>query len=729
MLWPANPALASDGSWGVRPPPPRTNHSIIYDPVRERLVLFAGFDGTQRNDVWVLSLVGSSAWARLAVSGSSPPPRERHAAIYDPVRDRMVIFGGRVSGQFSYMSDVWELSFAGTPTWSQILPGGTAVPLYSTGAIYDPVGDRMVIFGGQQNSAGNLTRELTFSGTPTWNDLAPSGTLPPIRREHVVAYDPALGRMLVFGGISGSSTRRNDAWELSLGGSPAWNQISPSGTPPSPRNASGGMFDSARNRLVVFGGFTASVGRSNEVWSLDFSGSPSWTQLLPGGTLPDGRTGWAVYDAPRDRMLHYGGVAANELWALSFSGSPVWAQIAPWGPTPSERYWFAEAYDQPRGRLVVFGGKSVNDVIGDLWTLDLAPDGQWTPLVAAGTPPGARYVASMIYDPVRERAILFGGLANEDMNDVWALSLNGSPAWTQLNPAGAPPPARDNHPAIYDPVRDRMIVFGGSGPGNNLADTWALSLPGTPTWSQILPSGTPPALARHAAIYDAVGDRMIVFGGLDNSFNPTNGVWALSLGASPAWTALTPAGTPPPLNESQAAVYDSPFMRMLANVGNGIYELTLGEAPAWRQLDLDGDPMVGTFGQAMVLDPIAQRITITGAVASQSGLGMPVRFVDLESSVTGVQEAQARSDLAIAGIAPNPSHGPIEVTLSLPRSGPARIEVLDLAGRRVAAHALDGGATGVQRARLRLPESAPPGLYMICLRQRGRVVSRPLVLR
>jgi len=757
LLLAAGAAAPSDGTWGLMAPPPRTNHSVIYDPLRERMVLFGGFDGAFRSDVWVLPLLnGSSFFGQAPVWGTPPPVRDRHAAIYDPVRDRMVIFGGRVSSAFSAMSDVWELTFADLPTWTQILPTGTAVPLWGASAVYDPVGDRMVTFGGQGNAAQNLTRELTFSGTPAWNDLAPTGTLPPARREHVAVYDPTLGRMIVFGGISGSSTRMNDVWVLTLGAAPAWSQVTPAGTPPSARNACAGMFDSVRNRLVIFGGTTAS-GSSSEVWSLDFSAGATWSQILPGGTVPSGRRGPAIYDAPRDRLLHYGGSAANEVWALSFAGSPAWTQIAPWGPTPSERYWFAKAYDPPpRNRLVVYGGKSGNDRLDDTWVLDLpespvhanhspvtrvAPEnhsafgGQWTQLVAAGTA-GNRATASMIYDPLRERAILFGGNTSAIMNDVWALSLNGPAAWTQLAPAGTPPPARQSHTAIYDPPRDRMVVFGGDATGGYFSDTWALSLAGTPGWSQLFPSGTAPALDRHTAIYDPGGDRMIVFGGfLDGCCpgDPQNGVWALSLGASPEWTALAPSGTPPPFNQtdSQAAVYDAVGVRMLVNVGSGIYELTLDQAPAWRQLELAGDPMVPTFGQGMALDPgsLAYRIAITGAVTTTSGLGMPVRFVDLESSNTGVGGSPVRSGLVISGISPNPSDGLIDVSLTLPRAAPARVEVLDLAGRRIASHVLDGSAQGPQQVRLRLQQSAPPGLYLVCLHQGGRVVSRPAVIR
>src|SRR5256885_13182809 len=64
-------------------------------------------------------------------------------------------------------------------------------------------------------------------------------------------------------------------------------------------------------------------------------------------------------------------------------------------------------------------------------------------------------------------------------------SLAGAPAWTRLDVAGVPPPSRLGHGAIYDPIHDAMIVFGGGrGAAGPLNDTWSLSLSGTPAWSR-----------------------------------------------------------------------------------------------------------------------------------------------------------------------------------------------------------------------------------------------------
>ena len=81
-----------------------------------------------------------------------------------------------------------------------------------------------------------------------------------------------------------------------------------------------------------------------------------------------------------------------------------------------------------------------------------------------------------MYDPVRDRVVIVGGYDNPSfvaLDDVWALSLDGDPAWASLAPSGPHPPRRWGHASIYDPLLDRMVMHGGLGPG--LDQTWALT--------------------------------------------------------------------------------------------------------------------------------------------------------------------------------------------------------------------------------------------------------------
>src|SRR4051812_32841038 len=161
------------------------------------------------------------------------------------------------------------------------------------------------------------------------------------------------------------------------------------------------------------------------------------------------------------------------------------------------------------------------------------PNGYWS-LLSPPIPITAYH--STVYDPVRDRMIVVGELLDKGnilKGVVWALSFADSSTWTKIVPAGTSPPPRTYHSAIYDPVRDRIIVYGGWWTGPDYSDVWALNLAGTPTWEQLAPTGIGPgARGRHTAVYDPVRDRMIVYGGRTSEVSagtyPTD-CWALPL--------------------------------------------------------------------------------------------------------------------------------------------------------------------------------------------------------
>src|SRR5262249_37259850 len=151
----------------------------------------------------------------------------------------------------------------------------------------------------------------------------------------------------------------------------------------------------------------------------------------------------------------------------------VWSSFAP--PQGGDG---VGAYDPSRHRFIQF------DAHHHGWVLDTTGDSTWTQLTFTGEPPRLTG-ASAIYDPNGDRLIVFGGIEpHEDGTDafsarVHALNFGGTPAWTELFPAGTPPEARTFHSAVYDPNAKRMIVFGGgSQSGPYLNDVWTLSLTG-----------------------------------------------------------------------------------------------------------------------------------------------------------------------------------------------------------------------------------------------------------
>jgi len=116
-------------------------------------------------------------------------------------------------------------------------------------------------------------------------------------------------------------------------------------------------------------------------------------------------------------------------------------------------------------QTLLFGGKAATGVVNDTWRWN----GAWTKLNPT-TSPTARSGATLVYDPVHNQALLFGGAnsAGGVLKDTWA--WNGT-TWTHLSPAKSPP-ARQNAAAAWDPVHHVIVLFGGATKTAKLQDTW-----------------------------------------------------------------------------------------------------------------------------------------------------------------------------------------------------------------------------------------------------------------
>src|SRR5688572_964487 len=69
-------------------------------------------------------------WVQITASNSGPAPRYDHSALYDPKRDQLVVFGGRGSGTFG---DTWVFSFANR-SWREVKGAGPA-PRFGQGTV------------------------------------------------------------------------------------------------------------------------------------------------------------------------------------------------------------------------------------------------------------------------------------------------------------------------------------------------------------------------------------------------------------------------------------------------------------------------------------------------------------------------------------------------------------------------------------------------------------------
>ena len=675
-------------------PPARFLHAAVYDSATNRMIVWSGdssfVSAPDLTDVWVLTnangLGGTPAWIPLSPIGGPPPGgsfpgREFTSAVYDGVTNRMIVFGGASCDPCGGHDDVWVLTNAnglgGAPAWLELSPsGGPPSARYANSAVFDSAGNRLMISAGLVTggiasdswvlaNASGLDRGTGLPATAVWTRL-PDGPEP--RYFHAAAYDAVSNRMVVFGGL-GNSGYRNDVWVLDnangAGGGPAaWSPTTPMGTPPDPRSVfyHYQLYDPATRRLLVFGGDDDTGAPAlTDSWVLtEADGIPTppptaWIQLSPtGGPPPPRRLHSTVYDPLSNRLvvfggctpvgnnacISFGGIVRNDVWVLTnangLGGESSWIELLPTGGPPPARQNHVAVYDQADNRMIMWAGESTLSFpdFTDVWVLTnangldratgLPATPNWIELFPTGTfPPSGvsdpgREGSASIYDPVTNRMILFGGGVCDPCatrNDVWVLTeangMGATPEWLQLFPTGGPPGPRAGHSLTYDTSHDRMIVFGGGYPHRN--DTWVLSgasgldrgtgLPTTPVWTNLATGSAPPQRANHAAAFDAATNRQVVFGGIAaDSESTLNDVWLLydanGTGATSTWTQTLPAGTPPDSRMvfQHFQIYDEASKRMIVFGGDSGSTITLF-SDVWVLTNAVGPPLAGvSFG-------------------------------------------------------------------------------------------------------------------------------------
>jgi hypothetical protein len=199
------------------------------------------------------------------------------------------------------------------------------------------------------------------------------------------------------------------------------------------------------------------------------------------------------------RTLLFGGMAADgdlgDTWEWDGDG---WVQVADTGPSP--RHDAKLAYDSARNVAVLFGfGGTAQKP--DTWEWD----GEvWTQVADSG-PNVSSPTCGMAYDGARQITVLETGSVGSRGQGTWR--WDGA-TWTEVADTG---PARRAHfPLAFDPVRQRVVLFGGWDDGPTfLGDTWEWD---GAAWRQVQDIGPSPRYGHAMAWF---GDAVGLFGGDD----------------------------------------------------------------------------------------------------------------------------------------------------------------------------------------------------------------------
>ena len=489
------------------PPGYRTDPMTTFDPDRGKLVVYGGHDGY--SDVWDVDVATGLRTDRTTCAQVGVIPKADGVLVYDAGRKRVVLFSGAAAGDVREWDPVVNV-------WTDRPPPSTSPGAVPTGrpraAVFDATRGRAIVF-----IVDFAAQSLALS-VWEWNGVTGAWTLRqaslPVTYPLGVpslAFDAGRGVVWGFGGADALGTQIDRLW--------TWNvttaefvDLTPAARPvawPPGRAGAGLAYDATRGKLVLYGGWVGAVTR-RDLWEWD-AAAAIWVNRTPadvsatGATLPPGVL-WPLPDVwssdhvfadpahGRVVLLH-----VVDLQSTGHSGAWLWnGERGTWSEatadTPPAAWPMsvsnpATAWDDDDRALFL----SRN---GELWRWTPADD-RWEVLAwheGMGAPnslPAWLDGAAIAYDAKARKVVLFGGTVFGTVttpsvltDDLWLWD----PATARLSKVSRPPGAawpepRREHALAYDPVRQRLLLFGGGKPEAS-RELWELDT-ATTTWRDL----------------------------------------------------------------------------------------------------------------------------------------------------------------------------------------------------------------------------------------------------
>lgn len=285
-------------------------------------------------------------WSLRAVGGAVPP-NYAHAMSFDSHRGVTVLFGGNTGCP---ISGTWEWDGS---TWTARTSANAPQPLGGVLMAFDAARGVTILFGGGGPGCGSPAVDTTWEWDGVdWTLRSVFG--PEARSSSRLVYDSARQKIVLYGGWGNSAPCLSDTWEYD---GVAWTQLFPAQSP-GPRRDAAMAFDASSGRTILFGGTADGANYLGDTWAWD---GTTWTPLATGVGSISTRM---VYDSQSGRIIRYDSGQLSGSDTFEWDGSQ-WVRFAV--ANPPNRYNYDLAFDSWRGRVVLYGGHDASGLRADTW--------------------------------------------------------------------------------------------------------------------------------------------------------------------------------------------------------------------------------------------------------------------------------------------------------------------------------------------------------------------------
>jgi hypothetical protein len=517
--------------------------------------------------------------------GSWPFARYYHSMAYDSDRKVMVMYGGQSAANGPYYDDTWEWDGA-RGVWNEKTPASNGTTMNSPPQrtqqlmVYDTVQKKMFLFSGWQPQAGfYIPDQWEWDGT-TWKERVVAGAMPKARYGGTMVWDSDRNRAVLFGGFcsdnSNPAARCNDVWEWDGTGAGTWTNRTPaaSATQPSPRMYHAAVYDAGRKKMVVFGGYTG--------------------------------TGTAATGSYVDETWEWDGATATWTKVTPASGKSI--------PYYTSGY-INLIYDAGRGKVIAYYYQPY------MYEYDPVTP-QWTQITTTKTDPDTPpYNAeAFAYDSTRAQIVLFGGYYGST-RDLW--ELDGTTGmWTNRSVPTNGPIQRQYPSTAYDSKRGKLMLFGGYSSTDGLVkqDTWEWSGTDSSWINRTNANAKPVGRQQGAMVYDSERDQLLLWGG--SGTGVTNDLWSWSP-TTRNWTMLTVNGAAPSNSYNVPMFYDPVRDKLELYINYyTYYEFDLATSTWTNRYDSKNPPPAAFYNRSyaeVTYDTDRSKMLFVGGYGTQAG--------------------------------------------------------------------------------------------------------------
>jgi N-acetylneuraminic acid mutarotase len=302
-----------------------------------------------------------------------------------------------------------------------------------------------------------------------------------------------------------------------------------------------------------------------------------------------------------------------------------WSQVTISGETPEERFMHAMFFDKKTEKIYLTGGMQYpfSPIMSDVWSFDPKTN-KWEKIKPTGFITEKYSTRDYVYIPSERAIYVWADNAEEKISKMFIYDIEKK-EWSKVTPIGETPTIAGQRTINYDPMNNRILLFGGyfwsPEKAGVLNDLYSYDLK-SKEWTRLKTKGVEaPRLKNALSFLDVANSRIIIFGGMTSTETPNTDLFSFNYSTN-TWEKIETQGDAPPGGEKNYGTFDEKGKRLIVigktkdpkDQTNSLYTFDL-TSKKWENVPLKGQAIRQFFECGPVFCPTNNKLYVYGGIA------------------------------------------------------------------------------------------------------------------